>query len=92
MIAFSLLSLDRPVVAQNANAFPRKIALIVAIGNYETNNVGWQKISSGNDIPLVKGALVKIGFNDNDIEVLKDSAATREGILGALKRLKKRAK
>ena len=36
-----------------------KHALIVAIGNYpepETN--GWPVISSGNDVPLIKNALI----------------------------------
>ncbi len=61
-----------------------KVALIVAIGNYEPNG-GWSSISSQNDIPLIKAALIKQGFADKDILVLSDAAATKDGIMNAIK-------
>jgi hypothetical protein len=60
-----------------------KIALIVAIGEYE-NNSGWGNISSQNDVPIIKAALIKQGFAEKDIMVLSDAAATRQGILDAI--------
>ena len=61
-----------------------KIALIVAIGNYEPNG-GWSSISSQNDVPLIKAALIKQGFLDKDILVISDAAATKDGIMNAIK-------
>ena len=61
-----------------------KIALIVAIGDYPAST-GWQKISSRNDVPLVKSALMKQGFVEENILVLGDTAATKEGILNAIR-------
>jgi len=61
-----------------------KIALIVAIGQYE-NNSGWGNISSQNDVPLIKNALIKQGFAEKDILVLSDAQANKEGILNAIK-------
>ncbi len=60
-----------------------KIALIVAIGEYEKGS-GWNPISSQNDVPLIKAALIKQGFADKDILVLRDAEATRDGILKAI--------
>ena len=56
-----------------------KVALIVAIGEYE-NNSGWSRISSQNDVPLIKASLIKQGFAEKDILVLSDAAATKDGI------------
>lgn len=67
---------------QSASA-PIKRALIIAIGDYRPST-GWSRINSQNDVPLVKGALVRIGFQEQHIAVLTDTAATREGILKAL--------
>ncbi len=60
-----------------------KVALIVAIGNYEPNG-GWSSISSANDVPLIKAALIKQGFSEKDIMVIGDEAATKDGILNAI--------
>ncbi len=65
-----------------------KYALIVAIGDYpDPGKNGWGKISSANDVPLVEGALEKQGFKPDNITVLKDSAATKEGIKNAFDKL-----
>ncbi len=58
-----------------------KHALIIAIGNYPTDSTGWPKISSANDIQLLKEALDFQGFED--ITVIQDSACTKRGIIKA---------
>ncbi len=60
-----------------------KIALIVAIGDYAPES-GWMKISSENDIPLVKNALLQQGFKEESIYVIQDADATRDGIIRAI--------
>ncbi|MCC6721031.1 MAG: caspase family protein [Bacteroidia bacterium] len=60
-----------------------KIALIVAIGNYDPST-GWSNISSQNDVPLIKAALIKQGFSEKDILVIRDAQATKDGILKAI--------
>lgn len=66
-----------------------KRALIIAIGNYpdpQTN--GWPVINSGDDIPLIKNALVSSQqFAEKNIQVLADSQATKKGIIAALDKL-----
>ena len=65
-----------------------KRALIVAIGDYpdfETNK--WKAINSVNDVDLVKNALLKQNFPENNIRTLIDAAATKEGIENAFKKL-----
>ena len=60
-------------------AGPGKYALIIAIGDYPSKG-GWPKISSENDIGLIKGALLKQGFDEKNISLIADSAATKKGI------------
>ena len=73
------LTFCHPVFSQE------KIALIVAIADYPPES-GWMKISSDNDIPLVKAALLKQGFKEESIFILQDKAATRKGIIEAIKK------
>ena len=47
----------------------------------------WRDISSVNDIPLVRSALIKQGFQSKDIGVLKNEEATKAGIVKAIKDL-----
>ena len=68
----------------------RKIALIVAIGQYPANS-GWGNLSSLNDIKYIKAGLLKHGFSESEINVLLDQQATRAGILNALDELYRRA-
>ena len=69
-----------------------KLGLIISIGNYDTQQTGWRKIASRRDIPLIKGALEKLQFSDENISILRDSMATHDGILSALEVLKNKAK
>jgi hypothetical protein len=65
-------------------AAPPKKALLVAVGNYPFET-GWKKISSLNDIVLLRKALAKQGFSEPDIHELTDEAATKQGILDAIR-------
>ena len=65
---------------------PTKRALIVAVGNYPAAS-GWMRISSVNDVALIKNALMHQGFLPVNIQVLTDSMATKAGITAALKGL-----
>ncbi len=64
----------------------QKKALIIAIGDYPSKT-GWNNISSVNDVPLIKGALMQQKFLDQDITVIQNEQATKVGILKALKKL-----
>lgn len=78
-------------LAAFANLQAEKYALIVAIGDYpEPGRNGWGKISSGNDVPLIKGALLEQGFQESNITLLKDAAATKTGISNAFDQLIKK--
>lgn len=84
--AFFLLSLFASAL-QAQSALPgQKRALIVAIGDYPETG-GWSKLSSARDIPYVKQALFRQGFEESNISVLSDSEATRAGIENAMKKL-----
>ncbi len=61
----------------------RKLALIIAVAKYPRSS-GYQKLSSDNDVPLIRAALTRQGFDSSGIRVLVDSQATRAGILQAL--------
>ncbi len=67
----------------------QKQALIIAIGNYPASS-GWPVISSNADQQLVRQALLRQGFADSKIQVLRDSMATKAGITAALEALVKR--
>lgn len=66
-----------------------KRALIVAIGNYpEPRKNKWPVINSVSDIPLIKNALINNQqFSENNIRVLVDSQATKQGIIDAMDKL-----
>src|SRR5690606_15072692 len=63
-----------------------KYALIIAIGDYPAKT-GWSPISSVNDVSLIKTALLGQGFSEDNIQVLINEQATREGILSSIKAL-----
>jgi len=63
-----------------------KRGLIIAIGDYPSEGL-WPKISSVNDIPHIKSAFNSIGFIDDHIMIIKDSQATKAGILKAFEKL-----
>src|SRR5207245_9316503 len=59
---------------------PRKVALIVAIGDYPAASL-YPKIDAANDTTLVRTALLTQGFDSANICVVAARAAPREGIL-----------
>lgn len=61
----------------------KKVAFLVGVGNYPASS-GWQRISSTNDIDLLKPLLIAKGFKVN---VLVNAQATKAGIETGLKRL-----
>lgn len=81
--AFSLLILFFTVGTVSAQ---KKHALIFAIGDYPESG-GWSKISSAQDVGYIKNTLTKQGFGANDVKVVSDSAATKEGIKAAFEDL-----
>lgn len=62
----------------------KKIALIVAIGNYPTNQRAWKNLSSNRDLFYIREALIKNGFEASNIKALIDSNATKAGMVKAL--------
>jgi len=69
----------------------KKLALIVAIGNYMPSS-GIPAIASLNDIKYIKAVLHNNDFSEKDIDTLKDSQATKAAILKALDALARKAK
>ena len=65
---------------------PRKVALIIAIADY-SDAPGWRNLSSMNDVRYVKDALLKVGFEANNIDTLVNKAATKKGMIDALEKL-----
>lgn len=57
----------------------QKLALIVAVGEYEAGT-SWKSLGSANDVDILRLALVKQGFRLEDIAVIKDEEATKTGI------------
>ena len=68
------------------NSYAAKHALIIAIGDYPASS-GWGTISSVNDVPLIKQALLNQGFDEDNIGVLINEQATYENIIARLKSL-----
>lgn len=68
-----------------------KHALIIAIGKYPAHT-GWSSISSVNDVPLIKSALVNQGFNESNLTTLIDAQATKKGLISALDALEGKIK
>lgn len=70
---------------------PTKYALIVAVADYPAEG-GWKPISSLNDVDLIRDALLKQGFNENDIKVITNSEAKKADIVNELGVLTKKVK
>ena len=83
---FFLLSAATP-----QHASPHKLALIIAIGTYDSTT-GWKSISSLNDINYMKPALIGQGFEESNIEIIKNEQANKVGIIAAIDRLIAKAK
>jgi len=78
-------------LAFSLNASAEKYGLIIAVGDYPTKT-GWSSISSANDVPIIKKALLNQNFKEENISVLLNEAATRNGILSAIETLKAKLK
>ncbi|MBK6544962.1 MAG: caspase family protein [Saprospiraceae bacterium] len=61
----------------------QKKALVVAISNYPQNS-GFRSINSVNDLPLIENALLKLGFKESDIKIIKEESATKKKIVSTL--------
>lgn len=89
LLLFAVLLLT--TVATSQQSSPRKLALIIAIGTYDSTT-GWKSISSLNDINYMKPALIGQSFEESNIEILKNEQATKGGIIAAIDRLIAKAK
>jgi len=69
----------------------KKLALIVAVGNYMPNS-NIPPIASLNDVKYIKAVLHNNGFLEKNIDTLKDSKATKAAILKALDAVAAKAK
>lgn len=77
------------LVAVSAAAQER-YALLVGIGLYPQES-GWTSIHGDNDVSIISNLLLRHGFTKENVIILKNSLATRNGILTALDELKQRA-
>jgi len=81
-LLFIFLLLSGLVNAQN------KMALVIGIGDYPEES-GWCKIHGDNDISIVTEMLEVNGFEQ--VQILSNKAATKQGIMEALNNLSKKA-
>lgn len=65
-----------------------RLALLIGVGSYPENS-GWSSIHGDNDVIIIKNLLLEQGFEEKNITVLTNSAATKEGIFSALGELKR---
>ena len=75
--------------ANVVNSKKTKHALIIAISNYPEGS-GWDKlspISSLNDAEIIQEALHKQGFRFQNIQLLSESNATKEGVISSLNQM-----
>ena len=82
----SFLTLLIVLLCSQVNAQVNKHAVIFAIGDYPKSG-GWPQISSVNDIPVIKAALMNQQFPEKNIRIVKDEAATKAGIRNAIEEL-----
>ncbi|MBN1186403.1 MAG: caspase family protein [Bacteroidales bacterium] len=83
---FDINKNDEDIALQNPEGDPNKYALIIAIGKYPRES-GWSSISSENDVPLIKNALLSQNFKEENIVLISDNEANKEGIVNAIKAL-----
>ena len=65
-------------------------AVVIGINNY-TEDSGWNRISGADDIDIAVLMLQRVGFNENNIAILADSAATKSNIRQSLLTIAERA-
>lgn len=68
-----------------------KKALLIGISKYQ-ENTGWHSITCDYDIKYLKEALIQSDFESENINILKDSLATRAGIIKSLTDMEAKAK
>lgn len=73
-----------------ANAVNR--ALIVGIGDYDTDKTGWRLLHGDKDVDLLVESLKSAGFDEKNIKTLKNSQATKKEIVKNLKELSSKVK
>ena len=62
-------------------------ALIVGIGEYDTEKTGWGKLHGDKDVDIMIETLASIGFEKTNIKTLKNRQATKREIIKNLKEL-----
>lgn len=73
------------------NSKSEKHALIIAIGDYPQESY-WPDISSKNDVHHIQSALLKLGWNQENIINIQDAQATQKGIIESLNILQSKIK
>lgn len=64
-----------------------KRALVVGVGNYDTDKTGWSKVHGDSDVEIIVNALLSNGFKSVNIKSLKNEQATKSAIVSSLKKL-----
>ena len=54
-------------------------AALIGVGAYPEDS-GWEALSSANDLDLLAATLVDLGFGEENIRMLRDTQATKQGI------------
>ncbi len=67
-----------------------RLALLIGIGSYPEES-GWDFIHGDNDVVIIKKLLLKQGFEDDNIAIITNSFATKNGILNSLDEIKRKA-
>lgn len=62
-------------------------ALLVGIGKYDTRKTGWSMIHGDNDVDMLAERLIRNGYKAEDVKRIKNTEATKAGIVNALKEL-----
>lgn len=62
----------------------RKVALLIGISHYPPAS-GWQSIHAENDLKVIQEALLIQGFSPDQIKILRNQDATKEGIKRTIK-------
>lgn len=84
IFAFNLLIPEKGFAEEKQ---PVKHALIIAVADYPDEG-GWADISSDNDVALIKDALLRQGFEENNIKVVMNDKAKKEDIVAYLREIK----
>lgn len=77
------------LVAVNA-AGQNRYGLLIGIGQYP-ETTGWTSIHGDNDVTIVKKFLIAHGFSEDNVDILTNSSATKNGIMTSLEKLMLRA-